>query len=447
MKIALVFPGITIDGFAKDDARPKTGWIHHGLCYISSSLKAEGHQVSLIDLRQLSGWGELPGILTRVKPDIAGITMMSVDFDPAVKAAEIIKKTLPGVKIVAGGPHPTIAGPELEKIDPIDYIFQGEAELTFPKLVEDIKNGAAKNKYVRGEAPDLDKIGLPDRGLFTVLEAPIVPFLKMPFVTAIAGRGCVYNCNFCQPAERLIFGRTVRRMHPERFVDELRLTKEKAGLNSLMIHDDCLLEDTGWVERFLKLYSDRKIGKPFVCQARADIIVKHKSLIARMKKRGLAMLLVGFESGSQRMLNFLRKGTTVDQNYKAAAILRRLGVRVWANYMFGIPTETSVDVAETVKFIKAVKPYVASPAFYTPHPGSDLYEYCLKNDLSLIKTHEDFRRNPDSPKIKGIDYGPLRKALEETTALPWQVKLKRKIDRLALGRFNKELIDSYVIPG
>lgn len=445
MNIALLYPGITIDGFAKNGVRPKTGWIHHGLCFISSALKKENHKVSLIDLTQLAGWEGLADTVRLVMPDIVGITVMSLDFDAAVRSAEIIKGVNSRIKIIAGGPHPTLMESELIDEPHIDYIFKGEAEITLPRVLSDLADGDIKEKVITGEIPDLDRIPFPDRSLFKILERPIAPFLKMPFVTAIAGRGCVYNCGFCQPAERVMFGRRVRRMSPERFVEELEVTKNRSGLNSLMIHDDCLVEDARWVEEFLSLYSKKGFRKSFVCQARADIIVKRKGLFRDMKKQGLEMLLIGFESGSQRVLDFLRKGTTVEQNYQAAAVCGGLGIRVWANFMLGIPTETNEEAAETAKMIRRIKPYVSSPAFYTPHPGSDLYGYCVKNRLSLIASHKDYNRYPEGRKVKGVDYEFLNKSLSETIKIPYSVRLKRKIDRLKLGRFNKELIANYEV--
>jgi radical SAM superfamily enzyme YgiQ (UPF0313 family) len=234
-------------------------------------------------------------------------------------------------------------------------------------------------------------------------------------------------------------------MAPERFIEELSRTKERSGMNSLMIHDDCLVEDSRWVGKFLELYSRRFPRTPFVCQARADIVVRNPALFRDMARRGLAMALIGFESGSQRVLNFLRKGTTVEQNYRAAAICGRLGIRVWANFMLGIPTETNAEAMETVRMIKRIKPYVASPAFYTPHPGSDLFDYCKDNGLSLITRHEDYKRNPEGRKLRGVDYDFLKKALADACRVPPMVKLKRKLDRLKLGRFNKELIASHEV--
>jgi len=146
------------------------------------------------------------------------------------------------------------------------------------------------------------------------------------------------------------------------------------------------------------------------------------------------MFLIGFESGNQRVLNFLRKGTTVEMNYEAARICKKYGVRIWANYMLGMPTETKEEVKDTVKMIKAIKPYRPSPAFFTPHPGSDLYDYCEKNGLSLIKSHRDFSRSPTGPKIKGVDYVFLQEALRDSTAKPLSVRLARKVDFIVQRR-------------
>ncbi len=103
-------------------------------------------------------------------------------------------------------------------------------------------------------------------------------------------------------------------------------------------------------------------------------------------------------------MNFIRKGTTRAINIQAAAVCRKYGITIWANYMLGLPTETKEEIMDTVSMLKEIDPDYYSPAFYTPHPGSDLYDYCEEHDLSLIKTHDSYRRNPDELKIKGHDY-------------------------------------------
>jgi radical SAM superfamily enzyme YgiQ (UPF0313 family) len=116
-------------------------------------------------------------------------------------------------------------------------------------------------------------------------------------------------------------------------------------------------------------------------------------------------------------------------NLKAAKICRKYGISIWANYMLGIPTETKEEVMETITMLKEIDPDYYSPAFYTPHPGSDLYNYCIENDLSLITSHEQYRRNPTEPKIKGVDYGFLMWALEESQRRKMWNAFKRWVHR------------------
>jgi radical SAM superfamily enzyme YgiQ (UPF0313 family) len=82
--------------------------------------------------------------------------------------------------------------------------------------------------------------------------------------------------------------------------------------------------------------------------------------------------------------------------------------------MLGLPTETQEEVMETISMLKEIDPDYYSPAFYTPHPGSDLYDYCVENDLSLITSHDQYRRNPTETKIRGQDYEFLMWAVEES---------------------------------
>jgi radical SAM superfamily enzyme YgiQ (UPF0313 family) len=82
--------------------------------------------------------------------------------------------------------------------------------------------------------------------------------------------------------------------------------------------------------------------------------------------------------------------------------------------MLGLPTETREEVMDTVSMLKEIDPDWYSPAFYTPHPGSDLYDYCIEHDLSLITSHDQYRRNPWDIKVKGQDPEFLQWALEES---------------------------------
>lgn len=428
VKVLLVFAGISESGFNKTGKPLRLVWINHGLASLASSAKAAGYDVSLVDLRQLSSWDDFRSEVKTLSPEVVGITMMSVDFDAAMEAARIAKSVRSDMRVVVGGPHPSIMPEEVSSNSYVDHIIVGEGETSFVKLLDDIEGGRKPERVIVGEHPDLDKLPFIDRELFGCPEMPIDSFLEKPFVTLIAGRGCIYNCSFCQPAERNIFGKKVRRRSVANIIEELKALRDRYDFQSFMFHDDCLAEDKRWVMEFCEAYMKNRFKKPFVCQCRADIICKNEDMVRLMRRAGLAMLLIGFESGNQRILKFLRKGTTVEMNYKAAKICKKLGIRIWANYMLGIPTETKEEALDTVEMIRRIKPYRPSPAFFTPHPGSDLYEYCVKNGLSLIKSHSDYSRSPNAPKIKGIDYVFLHKALLDSKAKSLSVRLARKID-------------------
>jgi len=437
MRVSLVYPGIVGKGFDSIGQGMDSGWISHGLAILAACAKEAGHEVNLIDLRALKDWEHFRQVVAERKPDVAAVTMMSVDYNPAMRCLEIIREVSPRIVTLVGGPHPTIMPDELANSASIDHIFLGEGEETFPDALNKLTRDESLPRIIPGTHPDLDAVPFADHSLFieewrrqgyavTSPESPFVEELPPPFVTLIAGRGCMYNCSYCQPAERAIFGRKVRRRSVENVMAELRGLREQYHFASLMFHDDCLTEDRDWVMGFCQAYMAEGFTQPFFCQSRADIIVKNEDMVALMARAGLRGYFIGFESGSDRVLRFIRKGTKRWQNIRAAKICRKHGIAIWANYMLGLPTETKEEVLETISMLKEIDPDYYSPAFYTPHPGSDLYDYCQEHDLSLIADHDSYRRNPDEAKIKGVDYQWLSRALEESQRRTWPNRLKRR---------------------
>jgi len=426
IKTTLIYAGIAGRGFSSLKQGMDAGWISHGLASLSAAAKAQGFEICLIDLRALSGWDHFQEVLAERDPDVVGVTMMSVDYNPARQAIAIAKEVKPEVITIVGGPHVTIALEDALRIPHVDYLVTGEGEETFPQLLRLIEGGDLPPcRVLRGATPDLDAIPLSDRDLFLDewrkwgydLDSPEVPFveeLPSPFATVIAGRGCLYNCAFCKPGEDYLFGKRTRRRSVDNVIAELRILVDRYCIASFMFHDDCLTEDRDWVMEFTEKYVAQGFTMPFYCQTRADILVKHKDMVARMAAAGLRGYFVGFESGNDRVLKFIRKGTTVEQNRQAARICRKYGISIWANYMMGLPTETKEEVMDTVRLMKDIDPDYYSPAFFTPHPGTDLYDYVVEHDLSRITDYDSYRRNPTEPKIKGQDYEFLKWAMAES---------------------------------
>ena len=398
------------------------GWIGHGLAILGACAKNAGHEVNLLDRRALKGWEHYREELARRTPDVVGFTMLSVDFNAVMRGIELAKQVKPDAITVVGGPHPTVAPEEVLANPQVDYVITGEGEISFIELLHKLEHGQESPRVIPGIHPELDELPFPDRGLYldewrrmgyevNSPEVPVVPELPPPFVTIIAGRGCRYNCSFCKPGEDLLFGKRVRRRSIPNVIAELELLRERYAFQSMMLHDDTLTEDREWVRKFCLSYRKAGFTEPFFCQTRADHVVRDEEMVKLMAEAGLRGFFIGFESGSERILRFIRKGTTVAQNLEAARICHKYGILIWANYMLGLPTETEEEIWQTVQMMKRIDPDYYSPAFYTPYPGNDLYDYCMEHDLSLITDHDGYARNPTEPKIKGHDPDFLMRAL------------------------------------
>ena len=122
------------------------------------------------------------------------------------------------------------------------------------------------------------------------------------------------------------------------------------------------------------------------------------------------LAIVGFESGSDKTLKFLRKGTTRQINLEGARILHENGVKIMANIMFGTPGETHEDVDQTMSMVREIKPEHFSAATFSPYPGSDLHDYCLKENQIL---NEYASRFVGEQKIRGIDYGYIQAQVDK----------------------------------
>lgn len=408
MKATLVFPGIGLSGFSTygKGVDAVNNFINHGLCSLSAAAKENGFEVDLIDFRKLKNWDEYKQLLSSLRPKVMAFSIMSIDLIPALEAIKLAKTILPQTVIIVGGVHPTLMKDEMQKIKDIDVIICGEGEITFVKVLKLIQEGRPLDKVYIGEQPDLNNLPMIDRELFDIeaeISSPFISLLKPPFITINVGRGCPFKCAFCQPAERLVFGNKVRMRSVDNVIAELKYLYERYKFNSFMVHDDLFTYDRKWIMNFCDEYEKLGIDKKYVCQSRADLVCNNEPMIKRMSETGLACLIIGFESGSQRVLDFIKKGVTVDQNIKAAEICKKYHIEIFANFMFGLPTETKEEVLATVKMMERIDPDYQSPTYFTPHPGSELYDYCKQKNLSLIKDHE-IDRAPNSPKIRGVDY-------------------------------------------
>jgi len=403
MNVTLVYPCIrNFGGFNTLGKNYECCHILHGLPSLAACLEQRGHKVKLLDLREKLSWNDTESWLKHDDGGFYGIYMSTLDYYEARHAAQIIRKVRPKAKICVGGPHPSIDPEGLAKLGEFDFVFKGEGEITFPQIVEDPD---AFSQIVEGEHPDLNKLPYEKREIFNMQKvlATKHPMFPQPFINIISGRGCPCNCSFCKPGEDLIFGR-FRMRSVEHLMGEVEMLHSRYQFNVLLIDDDLFTVNPdyvmGWCDRY------RRIGKPFCIQTRADVCVNNPEVFKRMKEVGLKWVRMGLESGNQRILNLMRKGTTVEQNYGAVELCHKLGLYVIANYMLGLPSETKAEIRDTLRMIKTTKPEQRSASFYTPIPGTDMWKQCkeqnllVSDDAVVLGT----RSINDTPRLKGIDY-------------------------------------------
>lgn len=433
MKIMFIWPGIKLPGFASFQVGKgsEASYVNHGLGMISAVLKREGHTCFSNDLRSFQGWQHFEDTVKTQDFDVALIGFHSVDKDSALQACQIIKKCFPDKPIIAGGAHVTIA--REKELPNIDCIVWGEGEITILKLIKDLEN---LPELVTGEpVDDLDGLPFLDRELINCKfenGSPLLPLLPIPFYTIDTGRGCPYSCRFChQSGDNPIFTKKWRVRSVDNFLEEITSITSGTGktLGSLMVHDD-VFPHRKWCEEFI---SKAKWRIPFWCQMRADFICKNEDLIPGLSDIGLTWCSLGIESGSQRMLDFLNKKTTVEQNKKAIEILHRNNVNIFANFFFGGPTETKEDIELSGELIKESKFSWHSFSTYTCYPGSDLFQYCMDNDLFLDE-HYSMTRYPYERKVKGVDYDYLFSRLNEFSQ--YKGALKQYIPKIKVAITN-----------
>jgi anaerobic magnesium-protoporphyrin IX monomethyl ester cyclase len=415
LKVTLVYTGIGICGFdtGKSDDRERYH-IGHGIASIGASIKAAGYDVNLIDLRTMTGWDEFVAKIKAEPADVYGISISQADKVPGSELIDKIKETLPNSKTIVGGVHPSIF--------PFAYegkgvtVVVGEGEITFVDLLNMLEVDMNIPSIIKGIKPDLDKIPWADREMFDYqkeLECLFSQDQPGPTVTVLAGRGCPMLCTYCQPAENTVFGKPYRLRSPENVIAELRYLYDKYHFKNIIFWDDTFTINKKWIMEFCDLYEVQNFGATLSVNSRADIICDNEDMVARLASIGVNWFVVGLETGSQRLLDFIKKGTTVDQNKRAVDIARKYGISTYATIMYGLPTETREESLATYNMINECNPAYTMIFWFLPIPGTEIYKYCVDNDLILdgVLDRTIKRTATHLPTLKNIDYEYIWSAL------------------------------------
>jgi len=390
-----------------------------GLLYVGTALKKAGWDVDFVDLTFEKSLSKIEDALQN-NPVAVGMSVTSPLLDRAREVLDFIKARRPSLPVIMGGPH-TSAVPESGLAEGFDYLLLGEGEESMVSLVEGLNgkgvSGVKGLCYpdvagaMRLNPPepimDLDSIAFPDRSL--------VDYRRYEKVGLITMRGCPFRCYFCKPMMDQVFGRKMRRRTPSNVVQEVRGILQQMGDRIIHFRDDTFtFGKPDWLTEFRSILKESvPHGIRFHCSSRVDQINEEKLKI--VKDAGCTQIFFGVESGSQKILDFYRKGTNPAQAVEAFRLCRKHKINTVSAIMLGAPEETREDLELTYNLVKKLKPTNWIVFITTPFPGNHLYRHAKENNLIRVSQSGEFdnamnKRNLFLPmELKHLTVGDIRK--------------------------------------
>ena len=436
-----------------------------GILSVGSALKKNGFAVNLININEKEINRTVEEII-KTNPDFLGISVMT--GTQTKHSAELSKKIKQksNIPILWGGIHPSLLPKQCLEESYIDFVAVGEGEETNVEFAGKFLKGEELGSilglgYKKEGQPvlnpqrpliaDLNKWRL-DFSLLD-LEKFIFPLDKYKRVIAYkTSRGCPFQCAFCYNYE---FNKARWRAWSEEAVlEDINFLKEKYKIDAVKFYDDNFFVDR---KRALSLL--KKINLPSHLEIRIDFI--DEALVKELKDLKIFDMLIGIESGSNRLLQLIDKRFTVERLLEGVRVIADNNLHASYSLMVGLPTESRKEFKQTIDLMYKIYKIHPKAGFtlgaYLPYPGSRLYEFGLKQGFKPPATTEKwgeidrFRKNFSSPwvnvrkvwtirecfKILSWDFKPLKKWFEFRIKknfyfLPWDIYLVERLAGVAI---------------
>jgi len=376
-----------------------------GICYLAAVLEKAGHKINLTDAEaERLMIADIAKKLEKEKPDIIGLTCTTPMVASVKKAAQAFKNIFPEAKIIVGGPHVTAVPEDLLSEKCIDIAVIGEGEYTIVELVKLIEenkslkeckgiafkeNGKVIRTMPRPLIENIDALPFPSRYLLPYDRYKHSDMIgcktKKNYTNIMSSRGCPFRCIFC--GSRTTFGGVVRFRNPKLVVDEIEECYNKLDIGIFGFSDDTLTVKKEHITEICNEILKRKLNIAWVAQARVNTV--DKEILQLMKKAGCEAIHYGYESGSQEILNNIKKGITLRQSIDATRITKEIGLKIHGYFMIGNPGETEETAKQTIKFAKKLDPDTAQFTIATPFPGTEFYQMFLSKGYNL-KEFKDY---------------------------------------------------------
>lgn len=365
-----------------------------GLGYLATALRKHGHEAHILDCaKSNTDFKEFDDYVRKIRPDVVGIQVWSCDVANVRESLRLIKAVSPSIVTVIGGAHPSgVAEDALRHFEDSDFAFKGEGEVGLPMLIDRL-SGGEKPGYVdipglmwregdsiKSNPPafidDLDSLGFPAWDLTDPRSYPMAPhqgFMKaFPIAPIFTTRGCPYPCTFC--ATRTITGKKIRSRSISSVIEEIKLLHNKYHVKEIHVEDDNFTMNKEFVVEFCRRLLDQKIDVYWYCSSGVRLDSLDEETLKLMKKAKCYTLTVAIESGSQRVLDLMKKKLTLGEIEKRVALMNKVGYRPTGLFMIGFPGETKEEMNETLKFAMKLDLKRAQFAIFHPLPGSEIYD-------------------------------------------------------------------------
>lgn len=394
-------------------------------------------------------WKEINEVINSYSPDVVGITVMTAKYASAMKIAEIVKDINGGqIKVVWGGPHPTICTKEVINEPLVDFAVSGEGEETFEELLMEIQRGNDNFDKIKGLAykvdgvsrinpareliQDLDKLPMPDRGNILFSER----YFESSFGNMITLRGCPFLCGYC--SAKSIWTRKCRYRSIENVITEIRWVKERFKTKGFYFWDDSFTLNRNRVVNICNTLINESLNISWGCTTRVNLL--DEELLALMKKAGCDYISVGVESGSERILKIIEKNITIKQIKKAVEMIKNNKISFEAFFMIGFPDETAEDIEKTFQLMKEIEGGGVCFSIFTPYPGSKQFETAKSYGLipEKINWSDYSHQSSENYFVKNISREQFKEYVDNFSQLVDSKNSKElNVSRLFLKAFNE----------
>ncbi|WPV02485.1 radical SAM protein [Mucilaginibacter sp. cycad4] len=366
-----------------------------GTIYAAALMREHGYDVSLFDTMFVSNPDEVIAAIELNKPDFFVVYDDGFNYltkmcltnmrEAAFKMCKLAKER--GCTVIVSSSDSTDRYAAY-LAEGADFVILGEAEQTLAQLTEHIRNGNTDHFEIKGLAymNGNEIIKTPGRAVMKELDSLPMPAWDLVnmntyrdmwmknagyfSINVVTTRGCPFKCNWCA---KPIYGNRYNSHSPQYIVNELKMLKERYQMDHIWFCDDIFGLKPGWVQEFANLLAQEGIKVRFKIQSRADLLAEEEA-VAALAAAGCENVWIGAESGSQKVLDAMDKGITIDQIHTATHLMKAHGIKPSFFIQFGYPEETRDDITLTINMINRLLPFEIGISVSYPLPGTGFYE-------------------------------------------------------------------------